>query len=52
MDGNVIVNGNHRMVAGLLCDKLPPERPGTRPLSAPLYPFSQIFPELDDWGNR
>ncbi len=27
MDGNVIVNGNHRMVAGLLCDKLPPERP-------------------------
>ncbi|EOY8346296.1 RHS repeat-associated core domain-containing protein, partial [Escherichia albertii] len=43
---------NIRMVAGLLCDKLPPVRPGTRSLSAPIYPFSQIFPELDDWGNR
>ena len=52
MDKDVIVEGNHRMVAGLLCDTFPPVTPGTRPLTAPIYPFSQINPDVDDWGNR
>lgn len=52
MDGNVIVGGNHRMVAGLLCNKLPPIEPGQRPLTRILYPFSQIEPDIVDWGNR
>lgn len=52
MDGDVIVEGNHRIVAALLCDTYPPVKPGTRPLSAPVYLFSQINPDIDDWGNR
>ncbi|QMN62086.1 hypothetical protein HVW67_06105 [Citrobacter freundii] len=52
MDKDVIVEGNHRMVAGLLCDTFPPVTPGTRPLTVPIYPFSQINPDIDDWENR
>lgn len=48
MDGNVIVEENHRMVAGLLCSTYPPVTPGSRPLTAPLYPFNKINPDIND----
>lgn len=52
MDGNVIVDGNHRMIAALLCDTEAPRVPGTRPLTREVYPLSEIEPDVDDWGNR
>ena len=39
MDGNTIVDGNHRMVAGLLCNQIPASTPGTAPLSKPRIPL-------------
>lgn len=35
VDGNVIVDGNHRYVASLLCGKQAPTTPGTAPLTRP-----------------
>ena len=52
MDGPLIVDGNHRMIAALLCDTMPPSTPGTAPISAPKYPLRDIQPDLTDWGNR
>jgi hypothetical protein len=52
MDGVTIVDGNHRMVAAMLCDVNPPVEPGTAPLSTPKYPFKDIYPDIVDWGNR
>lgn len=51
MDGNTIVEGNHRMVAGLLCNQLPAITPGTAPLSRQALPFKDIIPDSYDWGN-
>ena len=42
MDGNTIVDGNHRMVAGLLCNQIPASTPGTAPLSKPRIPLRDI----------
>jgi hypothetical protein len=35
VDGNVIVDGNHRYIAGLLCDKQVAQQPWTAPMSVP-----------------
>ena len=42
VDGDVIVDGNHRYIAALLCNMLPPTRPGTKPLSAVPIPIQQL----------
>ena len=39
MDGMLIVEGNHRMVAGLLCEQLPPIQPWASSPSKPRYLF-------------
>ena len=49
MDGNIIVDGNHRMVAGLLCDQIPTSVPATAPISKPRIPLSEIYPDPVDW---
>lgn len=49
MDGNTIVDGNHRMVAGLLCNQIPASTPGTAPLSKPRIPLRDIQPDPIDW---
>ena len=49
MDGNTIVDGNHRMVAGLLCNRIPASTPGTAPLSKPRIPLRDIQPDPIDW---
>ena len=49
MDGNTIVDGNHRMVAGLLCNQIPASTPGTAPLSKPRIPLKDIQPDPIDW---
>ena len=49
MDGNTIVDGNHRMVAGLLCNQIPASTPGTAPLSKPRIPLKGIQPDPIDW---
>ncbi|WP_225791936.1 RHS repeat domain-containing protein, partial [Aggregatibacter aphrophilus] len=51
MDGNTIVDGNHRMVAGLLCNKVPLAIPWTAPVSIPRIPLRDIMPDYTDWGN-
>lgn len=51
MDSMLIVEGNHRMVAGLLCEQLPPIQPWASSLSKPRYLFSDIIPDVSDWGN-
>jgi hypothetical protein len=52
MDGQIIVDGNHRMVAAILCGTNPPIQASTASPSVPVYPFSAIQPTLTDWGNR
>ena len=49
MDGNTIVDGNHRMVAGLLCNQIPAGTPRTAPLSKPRIPLRGIQPDPIDW---
>ena len=49
MDGNTIVDGNHRMVAGLLCNQIPASTPGTAPLSKPRIPLRDIQLDPIDW---
>jgi len=49
MDGNTIVDGNRRMVAGLLCNQIPTSTPGTAPLSKPRIPLKDIQPDPIDW---
>lgn len=49
MDGNIIVDGNHRMVAGLLCNQIPASTLGTAPLSKPRIPLRDIKPDPMDW---
>ncbi|QIA75991.1 hypothetical protein FEE42_00735 [Rodentibacter caecimuris] len=51
MDNNVIVEGNHRMVAGLLCDQIPPIAPGVVPPSQTyrIKPLKDIVPDIKDW---
>lgn len=49
MPGNTIVDGNHRMVAGLLCNQIPASTPGTAPLSKLRIPLKDIQPDPIDW---
>ena len=42
VDGNKIVDGNHRYIAGLLCGKLVSQRPWVAPLTRPAFPLSSI----------
>jgi hypothetical protein len=46
VDGNVIVDGNHRYIAGLLCGKPSAIQPWTAPMSPPRIPVRnlQILP--------
>jgi hypothetical protein len=52
MDGQTIIDGNHRMVAAILCGTTPSTIPWTATTSARKYPFSAIQPDLTDWENR
>lgn len=50
MDGNTIVDGNHRMVAGLLCNQIPASTRGTALLSKSRIPLKDIQPDpIDRW---
>jgi RHS repeat-associated protein len=42
VDGNVIVDGNHRYIAGLLCGKPVPIQPWTAPLTRPRMPLRNL----------
>jgi RHS repeat-associated protein len=43
VDGNVIVDGNHRYIAGLLCKKPTSIQPWTAPMSPPRYPVQSLI---------
>lgn len=49
--GNILVNGHHRYVAGLLCGIEVARIPGTAAFSVPTYPIRQIKIDVVDWGN-
>jgi hypothetical protein len=53
-DGDVIVDGNHRYVAGRLVGKEPPTQPGTlSPSQKPLVkPVQKIKVDSADYGNN
>ncbi|WP_272577528.1 RHS repeat-associated core domain-containing protein, partial [Providencia sp. PROV264] len=53
VDGNVIVEGNHRYVAGKIVGKIPETVPGTLSPSqaARIKPMSEIKVDTFDWGN-
>ncbi len=42
VDGNVIVDGNHRYIAGMLCGKPAPIQPWTAPLTRPRIPMRDL----------
>ena len=48
LEGNTIVDRNHRMVAGLLCNQIPASTPGTALLSKPRIPLKDIQPDPID----
>lgn len=54
VDGNVIVKGNHRYVAGKIVGILPEIIPGTlSPSQMPrIKPMSKTVVDLIDWGNK
>ena len=52
VDGNVIVDGNHRYIAGRLFGIEPPTTPGNLPSSVPTQPIQNLKPDPVDWGNR
>ncbi|RDA69977.1 hypothetical protein DVH07_05055 [Hafnia paralvei] len=54
VDGNVIVDGNHRYISGKVLGVTPETTPGTLPLSksADVKPISSIGVSDIDWGNR
>jgi hypothetical protein len=49
VDGTLIIDGNHRYIASLLCDKYQPVKPGQSPLTAPRYPLSAISVDGSSW---
>lgn len=49
IDGDVIVEGNHRYIAGLLCQIDVERMPGTAPHSAARYLMRQIEVDELDW---
>ena len=54
VDGKVIVDGNHRYVAGQLAGKPVAQTPGTLPPSQipKIQPIQNIKPSPNDWGNH
>jgi uncharacterized protein RhaS with RHS repeats len=54
VDGKVIVDGNHRYVAGRVAGKEPAQTPGTLSPSqaSKTQPVQQIKIDPADWGNR
>jgi len=54
VDGNVIVDGNHRYAAGVLTGKPPATTPGTASPSQVrnARPFGQMKVDPKDWGNH
>ncbi len=54
VDGSVIVEGNHRYVAGRVYGTEPPVAPGTMsPSQAPkVKPIQETVVDPNDWGNR
>lgn len=48
-DGDVIVDGNHRYIAGLLCKVEVGRIPATAPLTYPRYPIRLIRVDELDW---
>ena len=49
MDGNVIIDGNHRYISALLCGQLPSRIEWTAPLSKPRLPLATILIDLKPW---
>jgi len=54
VDGNIIVDGNHRYAAGVLTGKAPATTPG---VASPTQirnakPFGEIKVDPKDWGNH
>ena len=51
VDENIIVDGNHRYIANLLCNREAPRAPGTAPLTrrAKAIPISQIAVDTISW---
>lgn len=54
MDGNVIVDGNHRYIAAKILGRSPEVAPGTLSPSkaGETKPVSDVKIDLVDWGNR
>ncbi|MBI0520873.1 RHS repeat-associated core domain-containing protein, partial [Pectobacterium parmentieri] len=53
VDGNIIVEGNHRYIAGKVVGKMPEMSPGTLPPSKlpDIKPMSSTIVDDFDWGN-
>lgn len=53
VDGNVVVEGNHRYIAGKVAGKMPKTTPGTlSPSQTPnIKPMSSTTVDDFDWGN-
>lgn len=53
VDGNVVVEGNHRYVAGKVAGKMPDTAPGNlSPSQVPnIKPMSETDVDEFDWGN-
>jgi len=49
VDGNIVVDGNHRYIASLLCDTYQPVTPWQAPLTAEKYPMSDIRIDPTSW---
>lgn len=54
VDGNIVVDGNHRYIAGRLVGKEPPQVPGNvSPSQRPkARPISEVTIDPTDWGMR
>jgi len=54
IDGDIIVDGNHRYAAGVLAGEPPSTTPGAvAPSQIPkIRPFSQVRVDPQDWGNQ
>jgi RHS repeat-associated protein len=52
MEGNVLVDGVHRFIAGLITGTPAPIQSWIAPRSATLYDISRIYGDPTDWGNR
>ncbi len=53
VDGNIVVEGNHRYIAGKVVGKMPEMSPGTLPPSKlpDIKPMSSTIVDDFDWGN-